>query len=186
MARPGSTRQASFAYNYCVDLSHARINRFSDGFFPSASSLQNSLPSCFSGFLQPSLYKRQLYHNLRDQMVSFFSTYIILFHFLDTLANCFITLHYLLFQFLKIYRLEKGHKVAVLCSHSLLVRLFSIPAVIPLFRDPLWGGLSLVPLITVTFLFLLFMWIFGCWCEENTGRHFKGFYFIKSIQHAKQ
>ena len=68
----------------------------------------------------------------------------------------------------------------------LLVRLFSIPAVIPLFRDPLWGGLSLVPLITVIFLFLLFTWIFVWWCEKNTGRHFKGFYFVKSIQHAKQ
>ena len=31
----------------------------------------------------------------------------------------------------------------------MLVRLFSIPAVTPLFRDPLWGGLSLVPLVTV-------------------------------------
>ena len=32
-----------------------------------------------------------------------------------------------------------------------LVRLSSIPAVTPLFRDPLWGGLSLVPLITVIY-----------------------------------
>ena len=41
--------------------------------------------------------------------------------------------------------------------------------------------------ITVTFLYLLFMWIFGCWCEENTGRHFKGFYFVKvfSMQNNK-
>ena len=54
------------------------------------------------------------------------------------------------------------------------------------FQGPSWGGLSLVPLITVIFLFLLFTWIFVCWCEENTGRHFKGFHFIKSIQHAKQ
>ena len=34
MARPRSTRQATFAHNYCVELSNARINRFSDGFFP--------------------------------------------------------------------------------------------------------------------------------------------------------
>ena len=69
----------------------------------------------------------------------------------------------------------------------MLARLFSIPAVIPIFRDPLWGGLSLVPLITVIFLFFLFKWIFVCWCEENTGRHFKGFYFIKvfSMQNNK-
>ena len=31
----------------------------------------------------------------------------------------------------------------------MLVRLFSVPAVTPLFRDPLWEGLSLVPLITI-------------------------------------
>ena len=30
----------------------------------------------------------------------------------------------------------------------LLVRLFSVLAVIPLFRDPVWGGLSFVPLVT--------------------------------------
>ena len=34
MARPRSTRQATFAHNYCVELSNARINWFSDGFFP--------------------------------------------------------------------------------------------------------------------------------------------------------
>ena len=45
MAQPRSTRQASFAHNYCVELSNARINRFSDGFFPSISRLWNSLPS---------------------------------------------------------------------------------------------------------------------------------------------
>ena len=44
MARPRSTRQASFAHNYCVELSNARINRFSDGFFPSTFCLWNSLP----------------------------------------------------------------------------------------------------------------------------------------------
>ena len=39
MARPRSTWQAIFAHNYCVELSNARINRFSDGFFPSTSRL---------------------------------------------------------------------------------------------------------------------------------------------------
>ena len=39
VARPRSTRQASFAHSYCVELSNARINRFSDGFFPSTSRL---------------------------------------------------------------------------------------------------------------------------------------------------
>ena len=39
-----------------------------------------------------------------------------------------------------------------------------------LFRDP-WGGLSLVPLITILlrFVLLIFRGLFNCWCEENTG-----------------
>ena len=69
MARPRSTRQATFAHNYCVELSNARINRFSDGFFPSTSHLWNSLPSAVfpASFNLPS-FKRQVYHHLRDQM----------------------------------------------------------------------------------------------------------------------
>ena len=53
MAQARSTQQASFAHNYCVELSNARINRFSDGFFPSTSRLWNSPFFCISGFLQP-------------------------------------------------------------------------------------------------------------------------------------
>ena len=69
MARPRSTRQATFANNYCVELSNARINRFSDGFFPSTSHLWNSLPSSVfpASFNLPS-FKRQVYHHLRGQM----------------------------------------------------------------------------------------------------------------------
>ena len=69
MARPRSTRQAIFAHNYCVELSNARINRFSDGFFPSTSHLWNSLPSSVfpASFNLPS-FKRQVYHHLRGQM----------------------------------------------------------------------------------------------------------------------
>ena len=37
MAQPRSTRQATFAHNFCVELSNARINLYSDGFFPSTS-----------------------------------------------------------------------------------------------------------------------------------------------------
>ena len=40
-------------------------------------------------------------------------------------------------------------------SLLLLVRLFSIPVVTPLCRNPVWGGLSLVPLITVIQVCLL-------------------------------
>ena len=67
MARPHSTRQATFAHNYCVELANARINRFS--FFPSTSRLWNSLPSSVfpASFNLPS-FKRQLYHHLRDHM----------------------------------------------------------------------------------------------------------------------
>ena len=54
MARPRSTRQATFAHNYCVELSNARINRLSDGFFPSTLS-----PFfCISSFLQPSFLQK--------------------------------------------------------------------------------------------------------------------------------
>ena len=69
MARPRSTRQATLAHNYCVELSNARINRFSDGFFPSTSHLWNSLPSSVfpASFNLPS-FKRQVYHHLRGQM----------------------------------------------------------------------------------------------------------------------
>ena len=69
MARPRSTCQATFAHNYCGQLSNARINRFSDSFFPSTSHLWNSLPSSVlpASFNLPS-FKRQVYHHLRDQM----------------------------------------------------------------------------------------------------------------------
>ena len=64
-----STRQATFAHNYCVELSNARINRLSDGFFPSTSHLWNSLPFAVfpASFNLPS-FKSQVYHHLRDQM----------------------------------------------------------------------------------------------------------------------
>ena len=39
----------------------------------------------------------------------------------------------------------------------LLVRLFPNPAMIPLCRDPFWGGLSLVPRIKFYFSFLSFI-----------------------------
>ena len=69
MARPCSTRQATFAHNYCVELSNARINRFSDGFFTSTSHLWNSPPSSvFSASFNLPSFKRQVYHHLRDQM----------------------------------------------------------------------------------------------------------------------
>ena len=59
MARPRSTRQATFAHNYCVELSNARINRFGDGFFPSTSRLWNSLPSVFlASFNLPSFLQK--------------------------------------------------------------------------------------------------------------------------------
>ena len=76
MARPRSTRQATFAHNYCVELSNARINRLSDGFFPSTSHLWNSLPSAVfpASFNLPS-FKRQVYHHLRDQMALYFFYY---------------------------------------------------------------------------------------------------------------
>ena len=43
MAWPHSTHLASFGHNYCVELSNARVNQFSDGFFTSTSRLWHSL-----------------------------------------------------------------------------------------------------------------------------------------------
>ena len=55
-----------------MELSNARINRFSDGFFPSTSRLWNSLPSSvFPASSNLPSFKRQVYHHLRDQMTSF-------------------------------------------------------------------------------------------------------------------
>ena len=69
MAQPRSTRQASFAHNYCVELSNVRINQFSGGFFPSTSHLWNSLPSSvFPASLNLPSFKKQVYHHLRNQM----------------------------------------------------------------------------------------------------------------------
>ena len=68
----------------------------------------------------------------------------------------------------------------VVCK-SLLVRLFSMPVVIPLFRDPFWVVTILLASYHGCYSFLYFLVDFNCWCEENTGRHFKGFYFIKNI-----
>ena len=113
MAQPRSTRQATFAHNYCVELSNARINRFSYGFFPSTSHLWNSLPSSvFPASFNLTSFKRQVYHHLRGQMALFF---IILFRYF---VNLFYSFHCLSFPFLEGSRLEKGHIVPVLCSHS--------------------------------------------------------------------
>ena len=69
MAQPHSTRQATFAHNYCMELSNERINQFSDGFFPSTSRRWNSFPSSeFPASFNLLSFKRQVYHHLRDQM----------------------------------------------------------------------------------------------------------------------
>ena len=62
MPRPRSTPQATFAHNYCVELSNARINRFSDSFFSSTSRLWNALPSSvfLASFNFPSFKGRSI------------------------------------------------------------------------------------------------------------------------------
>ena len=52
--------------------------------------------------------------------------------------------------------------------------------VITLLRDP-WGGLALVPLITILFRFAFanLRGYFNCWSEENTGNTLKAFYLSK-------
>ena len=52
MGRPHSTCHMSFAHNYCVELSNARINQFSDACFLLLYFLQNFFPvSVFLAFL---------------------------------------------------------------------------------------------------------------------------------------
>ena len=105
-----STRQASFAHNYGVELSNAGINRFSDGFFPSTSCLWNSFPSSvFPASFNLRSFKRQVYYHLRDQMAWFFFFITLLRYFI-----IFFSFHCLSFPFPKGFRLEKGHIVPVL------------------------------------------------------------------------
>ena len=93
MVRPRSTQQATFAHNYCVELSNARINRFSDGSFPSTSRLWNSLPSSvFPACFNLPSFKRQVYHHHRDGMIFFL---LPLFRYFIKL---FCTFHYISFS----------------------------------------------------------------------------------------
>ena len=100
MARPRSTWQASFAHNYYVELSNARINQFSDDFFPSTSLLWNSLPS--------SVFPASLGIRWHD----FF-----LLPFLDILYIGFILFIAFLFLFLRDADSRKG-TLCPFCSHS--------------------------------------------------------------------
>ena len=108
MAWSHSTRQASFAHNYCVELSKARINWFSDSFFPSTSCLWNSLPSVFPASFNLPSFKWQVYHHLRDQMAWFF--YIFFITLLDILQICFILFIAFLFLFLREARKADSRK----------------------------------------------------------------------------
>ena len=106
MTRPRSIWQATFAYKYCVVLSNVKINQFSDRFFPSTSCLWISLPT--SVFPASFLQKTGLSPPYGPDGVILF---------LITLFRYFR--HFILFLFFKGCRLEKGHIVPILCSHSL-------------------------------------------------------------------
>ena len=111
MGWPHSIHQASFTHNYCVELSNARINWFSDGFFPSASRLWNSLPSVFPASSHPPSFKsRSITIVNRWQDFFFFSYIYINIPFLDTVAVFFITWNWLLFFFLRDTDSRKGAK----------------------------------------------------------------------------
>ena len=115
MARPRSTRQTSFARNYCVELSNAKINRFCDGFFPSTSR-PLELPRFFriSGFLRPSFLpsKGRSIITLGTRWHDFF------YYPFRYFMNLFYSFHCLFLSFLKGCRLEKGHIVPPPRSHS--------------------------------------------------------------------
>ena len=87
MAQPCSTRQASFAHNYCVELSNARINWFTDGFFPSTFLPWQSHPA--SVFLSSSnsfSFRRHVYHHLIGQMARVFVFLFFLYRYYYALA----------------------------------------------------------------------------------------------------
>ena len=57
-----------------------------------------------------------------------------------------------------------------------------MPVVIPLFRGPFWGVTDTFGLVShgcYSFLYFLSGFLFAG-VRKNTGRHFKGFYFIKN------
>ena len=107
MARPHSTQQASFAHNYCVELSNARINQFSDGFFPSTSRIWNSLPS-------------ELYFWLPTTFLPskgrFITTLGTRWHFFFiTLFRYFIFLFYFFTAFLFLFLIDADSRKGTLC-----------------------------------------------------------------------
>ena len=97
MAWPCSTRQATFAHNYCVELSNARINRFSDGFFPSTSCLWNSLPSVFPA---PSTFLPSKGRSITTLGTRWHDFFFFFLPFLGILYNYFILFITFLFLFL--------------------------------------------------------------------------------------
>ena len=74
------------------------------------------------------------------------------------------------------------HRLATIVSEALFYTGCDTPFQGPSLGRPILGASNHGYL-----LYLLITWIFGCWCEENTGRHFKGFYFVKefSMQNNK-
>ena len=104
MAKPRFTWEASFAHNYCVELSNARIIWFIDDFFPSTSRLWNCLPSVFLASFNLPSFKRQVYQHLRDQMPFFFFFFFTFFRYF---INLLFSLAFL-FRFLRDADLRKG------------------------------------------------------------------------------
>ena len=101
--------------SYCVELSNAGINWFSDGFFPSASRLWNSTPFfCISGCLQ----KAGLITTLGTRWHEFFFSLYITIALSKYFSNLLYSFQCFPFPFLKGCRLEKGHIVLVLFSRS--------------------------------------------------------------------
>ena len=93
MARPRSTRQAQFAHNYCVELSDARINRFSDGFFLSTSAFGTL--SLLLYFQLPSTFLPSKGRSITTLGTRWHDFFIILFRYFIKL---FYSFHYISFS----------------------------------------------------------------------------------------
>ena len=116
----------SFAHNYCVELSSARINRFSDAWFLLLYFLPAELSSsfCFSSFPQPPFFQKVGLSSLKGPNGMIYCKFIFFFQYMyyNVLSVVTLTIHsdasLPSSSFPKGCRLEKEQNVSILCPRS--------------------------------------------------------------------
>ena len=127
-----------------------------------------------SHVVNDGVHRECLLYDSDSKFFLFFRTVFLLFTFL------FRTAFYFLLFFLSMsYSLCLLEPAIHRICHHLLVRLFSVCAVVPIFIT--FGGASKFQDTYHGFLYFLTFVFFSvdslyCWCERNTGRHFIGFH----------